>query len=268
MKETLTYIDISGEQLLLHVHAPSFSNGTGILFLDPVLDEKKRVQRFQAEMSRKLCGKGFHSFRFDHYGTGDSSGELHQFEFLRTVEDIGRVKNLLIESYGLREIILFGIRMGADLAVIYANKDSTIKKLVLIEPIIHGKRYLLEQRVRRQAFFKLNRMPDVSEVFIDTKKFEDFQGYPLSDSNLAFLEDHDLLRYQLRDREIFLFKLAVIFSKKPVVKFKEGLTAVNILSYFESSTSEFWASLEYLDTTDLSLQILKMGEQIQNSLSC
>lgn len=89
-----------------------------------------------------LAARGFHVFRFDYFGTGDSAGESHEGRL-----DIWR-ENLVSAAHELRDIASIstisavGFRLGAALAA--SVEGVRFKDLVLWEPIVDGRQYMRE----------------------------------------------------------------------------------------------------------------------------
>jgi len=259
MREKLEFIGLNKRNYFIHSHSPLQTNRETIIFFNPMFDEKKRVQKFQCETARALCRLGYTVIRFDYYGTGDSGGDTFEFDFSTVYSDFSYLIDHIKNTFSPEGIILFGIRLGADLALMNSISEPTIKHLILVEPIIDGKRYLLELRMRKKLFYNLNKIQSNKEqLLIQEQKFEDFQGYPMSFENLAYLEKMNLSDSNIIDKSVTIFKTNSISNKKLVVKFKEKIeikksSSVNI-HYVDCP--EFWAALESVDTSTLTQQII------------
>jgi hypothetical protein len=251
MKEMLDFVLINGRKLFIHHHSPIHTNQKCVLFLNPLFDEKKRVQTFQAETARALCSRNYHVFRFDYYGTGDSGGETYEFDFDDTLNDINSLLGIISDRYNVKEIAFFGIRLSSDLALHYVNKNPSINTIFLIEPIVDGKRYLLELRMQKKAFYSLNGMSDINDkIKINNEIFEDFQGYPLSNKSIKFIEAIKSNELNMENKQIMLLRTGSLFNKKNINSLIDNLnTKKNKVEYFQDNTPEFWASLETVDTS-------------------
>nr|WP_277991355.1 alpha/beta fold hydrolase [Corallococcus macrosporus] len=97
---------------------------------------------------RKLAGmltrEGFHVFRFDYYGTGDSAGEVHEGRVATWVQDIRHAANELQDVTGVQRVALVGLRLGAALAVRAAAEGLSTAALVLWEPLVQGEAWIQE----------------------------------------------------------------------------------------------------------------------------
>nr|WP_272491458.1 alpha/beta fold hydrolase [Corallococcus exercitus] len=97
---------------------------------------------------RKLAGmlarEGFHVFRFDYYGTGDSAGEVHEGRVATWVQDIRLAATELQDLTGVQRVALVGLRLGAALAVRAATEGLSTAALVLWEPLVQGDAWIQE----------------------------------------------------------------------------------------------------------------------------
>ncbi len=255
----ISTIDVNPRKIFAHIHIPEDSTGKGVLFFNPVLDEKKRVQKFQAETAREICKKGYHVFRFDYYASGDSQGELYEFEFDQAISDIRYLIDYFKSAYNISKFSFLGVRLAADLCLLMGSVKSSVSDIFLIEPVVKGKRYLTEQRERRKSFYRLNNMLDADKcISIAGLEYEDFQGFPMSSSVVHFLESLNSDTLVLEGKKIILFKLNAIFSKKVISNLIENVSRQNNEVKVEQiNCHDFWASLEPVDTRHLTEAILK-----------
>lgn len=256
--EELYYIRVNGQYHFIHEHIPKKNKGLPFLFLNPIFDEKKRSQQFYAETARKLCVNGYPVIRFDYYGTGDSEGQLFELD-LKDIHNI--VKAIVVkvkEKYSIEKVNLLGLRFGADIALEIAGKNiCPINQLLLIEPIVIGRRYMKEQRLRRKIFFKLNKISNIQDqIEINEKKYEDHQGYPISIDNLDFLTHLDSTQIEINECNIIIFKLNALSSRKEIITLNKNLEETNEVRFVNNSCSDFWTSLEAINTNGLSEQII------------
>lgn len=258
MLEKLDFIEINSRRYFIHIHLSSQSNRKAILIFNPILDEKKRVQKFEAETARELSRLGYAVVRFDYFGTGDSGGDTFEFNFNAINSDSHYLFDYINRILTPDEIIYFGIRLGADLALINSLSKPNIKRLILVEPIIDGKRYLLELRMRKKVFYRLNNLQAVENIFIHGSKFEDFQGYPISTCHLAYLDNLNLNNFEIKNKHIAIFKTNSLANKRLVFRFKEqnDLKDGCCIDINNVDCPEFWSALEFTDTKKLTQQII------------
>lgn len=250
----------TGRSLFVHTHIPKQGNGCGYLMLNPAFDEKKRSQKFQAETGRMLAERGFTVLRFDYQGSGDSDGATHTMDWDQNVADAQYLSRMLKERFQLSKIGLIGIRIGADLAIQVAESDAIGKHIIMVQPVISGKRYLTEQRLRRKTFQVLHKMEvETDLVDIDGHQYEDFQGYPLSNKSLTFLVQLDTGKTTVRGKKLDVIRVNEFTSKKLYQKLKEGLSEANQFKEIKISGPEFWASMDSVDTAAISTGILEIA---------
>jgi len=78
--------------------------------------------RLSVHLARRLAAEGFHAFRFDYHGVGESQGDIDSYSLDRPfVEDLqGAVRSL--EARGLRKFILVGSCFGARTILAAADR--------------------------------------------------------------------------------------------------------------------------------------------------
>ena len=263
--EKLFYIDINNKSHFVHEHIPDEIKGSPCIFINPLFDEKKRSQKFYAETAREFCKSGIPVIRFDYYGTGDSEGQLYELNLPEQLTSVKSIIDKTLREFQTNKIILFGLRFGADLVLELSTQYPVcINQLILIEPIINGKRYLTEQRSRRKIFHRLNKMTEIPDnIIIDGSTFEDHQGYPISKDNLSYINNLDALRITLSNTNILLVKLNAISSRKYIIQLKKNLEMRNNVQNLQFNCDNFWANLEPTDTFKLSQEIVNRATSFQ-----
>jgi pimeloyl-ACP methyl ester carboxylesterase len=116
------------------------------------------AHRTMRQLAAKLAAAGFHTLRFDYFGTGDSSGESEQADLVGSNSDVGAAMEALRDIAGTPRVVLIGLRVGANIAVEVASQhESEVEALVLWDPIVSGEEYAdslanseVSERVRRQ----------------------------------------------------------------------------------------------------------------------
>lgn len=264
--EELYYLDIKSKSLFIHEHIPGKINYAPFIFLNPIFDEKKRSQKFYAETAREFCKCGVPVIRFDYFGTGDSEGQLYEMRISESLNAIKILVEIFQTKYQTNRINLLGLRIGGDLTLELAREiQENIETLIVIEPVINGKRYLTEQRARRKLFYKLNKMTNISEnLIINGNTYEDHQGYPISEENISFLENIQSLDKKIAVKNILLVKLNTISSRASVAQLREKLEEGNNVCYVDFPCSDFWANLEPVDSGKLSEEIVKKTLGLQH----
>ena len=99
------------------------------------------------QLAARLTNSGFHVFRFDYFGTGDSAGASTEGDLDQWRRDIASALDELRDVSGVRRPSLVGFRLGATLA---AQTEARVRDLVLWEPVVSGSDFLLELRAMHE----------------------------------------------------------------------------------------------------------------------
>ena len=127
------------------LHRPAAPNGRAFVFCHPFAEEKLWTHRVYVNYARSLCAAGYAVLRFDYMGHGDSSGRFEDSTIDSRLVDIAcAVRTLKAQTDGLDAIGLLGLRFGATLAALAAEKEPDIRPLILWDPIDNGAHYMKE----------------------------------------------------------------------------------------------------------------------------
>ncbi len=142
-------------QLVGVVTVPSTApTGVGCLLVTAGLVPKFGPFRLYTQLARRLARDGVITLRFDLGGIGDSSqaypGQLRE----RTQLEIRAAVDHLISAYSVDRAVLAGLCSGAEDSFRYAEHDSRIAGVVMIDPFAYrtpgwGWRYWLHRARRR-----------------------------------------------------------------------------------------------------------------------
>ncbi|MFP2897130.1 alpha/beta fold hydrolase [Corallococcus sp. 4LFB] len=136
----------TSERQLFGMHHPAqgAERATGVVLCYPAAQEYMLTHWAFRKLAGMLAREGFHVFRFDYYGTGDSAGEVHEGRVATWVQDIRNAANELQDVTGVQRVALVGLRLGAALAVRAALEGLSTAALVLWEPLVEGEAWLRE----------------------------------------------------------------------------------------------------------------------------
>jgi pimeloyl-ACP methyl ester carboxylesterase len=160
----------------------------GIVFCYPFGQEYMRAHRAMRLLADMLARKGYHVFRFDYRGTGDSAGQLEAFSPIDWLDDIEAAVQELRDIAGLQRIGLLGLRLGALLAKEVAARRADIEQLLLWDPVVSGAEYLSE--LRREID---SRTGNPKSNFVAANSDLHFNGFCLSQSFQAQLGTLDMV---------------------------------------------------------------------------
>src|SRR3984957_19393719 len=145
----------SGEHRLfgwLH-HSPNgLKADLGVVVCQPFGYEAICAHRGMRAFAEAIAAAGMPALRFDYLGTGDSPEIDPQADQLQiwTQDVLAAAEELRLRT-GVRDVGLLGFRLGALLATLAASQGNTVSALVVVSPIITGRRYLRELRTTRMA---------------------------------------------------------------------------------------------------------------------
>ncbi|MCB1705697.1 MAG: hydrolase 2, exosortase A system-associated [Halioglobus sp.] len=121
-----------------------------IVYVPPFGEEMNRCRALVAEQARAFARAGYWCTAIDFYGSGDSEGELRDAS-LAVWQDNIRLTVETLQREAPAPIILWGLRLGAFIAMDFAAKSSIdIQSIILWQPVVSGERYvtqILRQRV-------------------------------------------------------------------------------------------------------------------------
>lgn len=140
------YFGISASPLygVYHPAEGQRARKTGVVLCYPFGQEYMRAHRAFRQLSLGLAKAGFHVFRFDYTGSGDSAGDSDSFSLAAAVSDSGTAIDELCDSAELEQVVLLGVRLGGTIAALAASTRSDVSHLVLWDPVIVGASYLDE----------------------------------------------------------------------------------------------------------------------------
>ena len=187
------YFD-SGDQRLfgwLHESPQSSAAGVGVVLCKPFGYEVICAHRSIRAFAEALADSGFPALRFDYLGTGDSGEIDPQADQLEVwTRDVLAAAQELRRRSGVTQICFLGVRLGALLAMLAARQCSTDTSLVLISPILTGRRYLRELRTIRMAASAGKAHANVAPNERDAGAME-ISGFTFSAATLASLKKLD-----------------------------------------------------------------------------
>jgi pimeloyl-ACP methyl ester carboxylesterase len=148
----------------------------------PLGCEYLHAHRSMRQLALKLSAAGFHTLRFDYFGTGDSAGEWQDTDLEGWQADIETAIDELREMTRASHVALVGLRLGATLAAkVAARRAESVDALVLWDPVVSGDDYLK----RLQSRYSHDRKRPVSADLI---------GFPIADVLQRELTATDLTR--------------------------------------------------------------------------
>ena len=127
---------------------PASMRSTGILFCHAFAEEKNQSHSVIVKASRSFAENGFPVFRFDMSGCGDSEGNLDEITLSDWQEDIVFAVDQLKKETNVKKYVLWGLSLGAGLAILQADHDNTVACMLLCEPVLDFNKFI-HQFLRR-----------------------------------------------------------------------------------------------------------------------
>jgi exosortase A-associated hydrolase 2 len=129
---------------ILHRPASAVAIRGGVIYVHPFAEEMNKSRRMAALMSRRLAQCGFVVLQIDLYGCGDSSGELRDATVSNWRADIQAAADWML-GRGLGPLTLWGLRLGALLALDWSRSTATPHERVLLwQPVSSGESHLTQ----------------------------------------------------------------------------------------------------------------------------
>ena len=138
-----SYFGSSAKPLLGIYHPPEGARvrELGVLLCYSGPQEYMRCHWAFRKLAALLAREGFHAFRFDYYGTGDSGGESDEGTLAQWQDDVQQALQELKDVSGVRKVSVVAFRLGA---VVAARAPLKVRDLVLWEPVVNGREYVRE----------------------------------------------------------------------------------------------------------------------------
>lgn len=191
------YFGREGRQLFGWYHPPAVVDGYSrdclVVVCNPIGYDAICTHRTYRAFAEMLANAGFSVLRYDHHGTGDSSGSDEDAERLRAwINDVRVAVRFGKSISGARSTVLFGVRMGGTIALAAATGGGLAEALIAWAPFATGANYLREMRalrmVREADAGMAGFAPDAGADL-----GEEAAGYLLTASTVAQLEQLTLL---------------------------------------------------------------------------
>lgn len=148
------YFDAEDHKLFGWLHRPAEKSrsGLGLVICKPFGYEAICSHRSLRAFAEEAATIGLPALRFDYLGTGDSAEiEPHADQLAIWSRDVVAAVAELKRLTGVERVCLLGIRLGALLATLAAAQCNAVGGLILIAPVISGRRYLRELRTMAMA---------------------------------------------------------------------------------------------------------------------
>jgi alpha-beta hydrolase superfamily lysophospholipase len=198
------YVDSGPHRIFGWLHRPTTERRAdlGLVICNPFGYEALCSHRSVRSFAESAAAIGVPTLRFDYSGTGDSADIDSQAEQvgLWTRDVVSAVAELKRRT-GVTQVCLLGIRLGGLIATLAAPQcGSSLQGLILIAPVISGRRYLKEMRTSQLAALLGNRTPQEqessarAELTAQRDGSAEAGGFYLSAASVESLQTIDLMK--------------------------------------------------------------------------
>jgi alpha-beta hydrolase superfamily lysophospholipase len=119
----------------------------GLVICKPFGYETICAHRSMRMFAETAVALGIPVLRFDYVGTGDSAdSDLASGQIGPWLQDVAAAVSELRRRTGIKRVCLLGFRLGALLATVAAARGAAVDALILVAPVLDGRRYLRELR--------------------------------------------------------------------------------------------------------------------------
>jgi hypothetical protein len=193
------------------------------------------------DIARLLAKEGHSVFHYDYYGTGDSGGESYEMDMEGAIDDLHFVISYVKDFVQPVKIVLFGTRLGGDIAMKIAAFDDSLDNLILVEPLANG-RYYYRSRffLMKSAHFLYDVKSDFN-ITINGMNYENFDGIPVSQKlknqileikpEIYAFSNKNILLYNIKEKEGRDLKLDILSERSSVPKLKSLLETSNRIRF-------------------------------------
>lgn len=239
MKTKIEFFPGTAGSLCRVVRTPAKTLGH-LLVISPLFEQANQIRHHLTKSSIHAYHRGLETIIFDHYGTGDSEGDLVEADLSLWQADI--VKQIV----EIRLISTQPIYLSAPLSAALLLSDKILKQvdgLMLLQPEFNGKRFV-------QQFKRLAMLSDLSQQNnVNDERVTEIAGYCMNQQLLADLAEQHINKLSPFKLTSYWFEwLASATALSPVrAKQQHLFTSKNpITSVLTIDDTKFWQATELL----------------------
>ncbi|MCK5091391.1 MAG: alpha/beta fold hydrolase [Gammaproteobacteria bacterium] len=240
----------------------------GFVFCHPLAEEKLWTHRVFVTFARELARRGYPVLRFDFMGHGDSEGKFDISSIETRMSDIESAIDIIRKKLPhIKGINLLGMRLGATLAALTAEKVEGISKLILWDPVTDGAKYMQEVlrtnlstqlavfgKITEKRLDLVQKMKEGGTVNIDgyelsCQLFEQASAINLLDNEKTFKGDCLIVQMSKRTKKIRsdLEALGSIYTDSSLIQVEEEPFWKEIKEFYTYADNLYDATLTWLE---------------------
>jgi len=164
----------------------------GVVLCNPFGNDEMYSHRAWLLLAEELAAKSMPVLRFDYPGTGNSLGvEDDPARIDAWIDSIAAAVSYLRAVTGVRQVAICGLRLGATLAALAAQRLGDVDGLVLLAPVLTGKKYLRELHAHWQQWLNARKWLGMTTPAAGPRIAEAF-GFGLHGADVERLAGVDL----------------------------------------------------------------------------
>ena len=236
-----------------------------LLFIAPLFEQANQTRHHITRSAINGYHQGLQTIVYDHYGTGDSGGELVEANLILWQQDI------LLQLENIKENSAKAIYLSLPLSAVLLLSDemlSLVDGLILLQPDFNGKRFV--QQFKRLALAaKLTQADKKKYAEINNEEKFEIAGYTMQKDLLEQLAGQSLLQLASFNVDCYWFEwLAKADELSPGRKKQQQALAnkANKLIVQQVAAVKFWQATELqLSVEFLAHEQLAFSQLLSNS---
>jgi exosortase A-associated hydrolase 2 len=251
------FITLSRGKLFLHSQTAPVPL-TATVILPPFAEEMNKTRHLLSATMRKLAAAGVSCFMLDHYGTGDSEGDLDSASAVIWREDLLALLNLL-KAEGYQHVSFIAVRFGALQLFDLLNQPELplpVTRLILWQPMFDSAKFW-QQFARIKVAEAMATGVKLSQAELEQQLLAgetvEIAGYPL---NQAFFQSLSELQSAvptgLAQCQLSWFETSQLDAiALPVQKKLDQLQQVTSVNFVQLKAEPYWQTTELARADEL-----------------
>ena len=241
---------------------------TAFLMSHPFGEEKLWSHRVFVSVARALAGRGHAVLRFDYVGAGDSTGTTADVSLSTYLDDIAAALDVMrARELGFERVGLVGLRLGATIATLFAERAATtcpfLKDAPLIswDPIMDGENYfqeLLRSNLATQlaVYGKVKESREVMKDRIRSGGTDNVDGYEIGQALFESCARRELLTLEPKkhDGPTLVVQIAATEKQNERSELRALAGAYKRGTFARATEQPFWREIKPFYARALNLQ--------------